>query len=81
MPYSQALKLNGTCPNSEFFDKRCNDLEKQLLERSYSEKMAPKEILRARAIPRDTLLLKINNQKKQNKTTFNITYHPVFRDV
>ena len=39
--------------------------------------MAPKEILRARAIPRDTLLLKINNQKKQNETTFNITYHPV----
>ena len=36
--------------------------------------MAPKEILRARAIPRDTLLLKINNQEKQNKTTFNITY-------
>ena len=32
-------------------------------------------------IPRDALLEKVNNQEKQNKITFNITYHPVFRDV
>ena len=43
--------------------------------------MVRKEILRARAIPRDALLEKVNNQQKQNKTTFNITNHPVFRDV
>ena len=47
----------------------------------YSEKVVRKEILRARAIPRDALLEKVNNQEKQNKITFNITYHPVFRDV
>ena len=43
--------------------------------------MVRKEILRARAIPRDALLEKFDNQEKQNKTTFNITYHPVFRDI
>ena len=43
--------------------------------------MVRKEILRARAIPRDALLEKVSNQEKQNKITFNITYHPVFRDV
>ena len=43
--------------------------------------MLRKEILRARAIPRDALLEKVNNQEKQNKITFNIPYHPVFRDV
>ena len=44
--------------------------------------MVRKEILRARAIPRDALLEKVNkHKKKQNKITFNITYHPVFRDV
>ena len=49
----------------------------------YSEKMLCKEILRARAISRDALSLseKVNNQKKQNKIGFNITYHSVFRDV
>ena len=56
-------------------------LEKYILERGYSEKMVRKEILRARAIPRNALLEKVNNQEKQNKITFNIKYHPVFRDV
>ena len=81
IPYSQALRLNRICSNNEFFDKRCNDLEKYLLERGYSEKMVHKEILRARAIPRDALLEKVNKQEKQNKITFNISYDPVFRDV
>ena len=43
--------------------------------------MVRKKILRARAIRRDALLEKVNNQEKQNKIIFNITYHPVFRDV
>ena len=42
--------------------------------------MVRKEILRARAVPRNALLEKVNNQEKQNKITFNITYDPVFRD-
>ena len=40
--------------------------------------MVHKEILRARASPRDALLEKVNNQEKQNKITFDTTYHPVF---
>ena len=43
--------------------------------------MVRKEIFRARAILKDELLEKVNDQEKQNKITFNITYHPVFRDV
>ena len=81
IPYSQALRLNRICSNNKFFDKRCNDLEKYLLDRGYSERMVRKEILRARAIPRDTLLGKLNNQKNINKITFNITDHPVFGNV
>ena len=81
IPYSQALRINRICSNNEFFDKRCNDLERHLLERGYSEKMVRKEILRAIAIPRDALLEKVNNLDKQNKITFNTTYHPVFPDV
>ena len=79
--YSQALRLHRICSNNELFDKRCNDLKKYLLERGYSEEMIRKEILRARAIPRDALLEKVNNQEKQNKIIFNIAYHPVFRNV
>ena len=78
IPYTQALRLKRICSNNKFFDKRYNDLDKYLLERGYSEKMIRKKILRARAIPRDALLEKVNDQEKQNKITFNITYHPVF---
>ena len=45
IPYSQVVRLNRSCSNNEFFDKRCNDLEKYLLERSYIEKMVRKEIV------------------------------------
>ena len=38
-------------------------------------------MLRARAVPRDALLEKVNNQVKQNKIIFSITYYSVFRDV
>ena len=75
------IQPDRICSNNEFFDKRYNDLEKYILERDYSEKMVRKEILRARAIPRDALLEKVNDQKKQNKITFNLTYHPVFRNI
>ena len=32
-------------------------------------------------ISRDALLEKVNNQEKQNKITFNITYRSVFKNV
>ena len=43
--------------------------------------MVRREILPARAFPRDSLLEKVNNHEKQNKIIFNMTCHPVFRDV
>ena len=43
--------------------------------------MVRKEIFRTRAIPRDELLEKLNDQEKQNKISFNITYHPAFRNI
>ena len=43
--------------------------------------MVRKEILRGTGIPRDALLEKVDDQEKQNKIIFNITYHLVFRDV
>ena len=43
--------------------------------------MLRKEILQVRAISRDILLEKVNNQEKKNKITFNITYHPVSWNV
>ena len=37
IPYSQALRLDRICSSNKLFAKRCNDLEKYLLERGCSE--------------------------------------------
>ena len=42
IPYSQDLRLNRICLDNETFDRRCNDLEKWLMERGYNEKMIRK---------------------------------------
>ena len=78
IPYSQALRLNRICSQNKYFDKRCNDLKKWLLERGYGEKMVRQQILRARAISRDSLLDKEDHKEKQEKITLNITYYPIF---
>ena len=81
IPYSQALRLNRICSETSSFDKRCNDLERFLLERGYSSKLVRKEILRARKISRNELLDKEKSQGNVRKLTFNVTYYPVFRHL
>ena len=43
--------------------------------------MVRKEILRARAIPGNIVLKKVNNEKKQNKIAFNITYYQILEEL
>ena len=81
IPYSQALLLNRICSDPSSFDKRCNDLEKWLIERSYSELEVRKQVLRARSFSRDSLLDKESTMDEQNKITFNLTYYTAFQNV
>ena len=81
IPYSQALRLNRNCSDPISFDRRCNNLEKWLIERGYSEREVRKQILRARGFSRDSLLDRENIREEQNKITFNLTYYPVFQNV
>ena len=80
IPYSQALRLNIICSDNENFDKRCNDLEKLLMERGYNEKMIRKEILRAREHWRNDLLEREKPQMSEQELTFNITHYPAFQN-
>ena len=79
MPYSQALRLNRICPDNESFDKRCNDLEKWLIERGNNGKMIRKQILRAREHSKKYLLEREKAKTSEPRITFNITYYPVFK--
>ena len=80
IPYSQALRLNRICSDNANFDKRCNDLEKWLMERGYNEKMIRKQILRAREHSRNDLFEREKPQMSEQKLTFNITYYPAFQN-
>ena len=81
IPYSQSLKLNFVCSETNSFDKRYDDLERFLLERRYSSKLVGKEILRARKIPGNELLDEEKSQENDSKFTFNSMYYPVFRHL
>ena len=56
IPYSQALRYNMICSDNEKFDQCCNDLEKWLMERGYSERLVRAQILKARGKSTDSLL-------------------------
>ena len=81
IPSNQALRLNRTCSDPISSDRRCNDLQKWLIERGYNEREARKQILRARGFSRDSLLDRENIREEQNKMTFNLTYYPVFQNL
>ena len=42
IPFSQALRLNRICSETNSFGKHCNGLERFLLERGYSSKLVRK---------------------------------------
>ena len=81
IPYSQALRLIRICSDPISFDRRCNDLEKWLIERGYSEREVRKLISRARGFSRDSLLDRENTREEQNNITFNLTYYPVYQNA
>ena len=81
IPNSKALRLNRICSDNEKFDKRCNDLEKWLMERGFNEKMTLKQILRAQEHSRNDLLEREKSQMPEQKLTLNITYFPAFQNV
>ena len=76
IPYSQALRLNRICSEIEFFDQRCNELEKWLLQRGYSNRLVRQQILKARKFKRADLLHEKDREKRDPKVVLNLTYHP-----
>ena len=81
IPYSQALGYNKIFSDNKTFDQRCNELEKWLMERGYSERMVRTQILKARGESRNSLLERGNTKTSDSKLTFNITYYQAFQNV
>ena len=81
IPYSQALRLNRIYSDNVNFDKRCNDLEKWLMERGYNKKLMCKQILRACTHSRNNRFEREEPQMSEQKLTSNITYYPAFQNL
>ena len=79
--YSQALKLNCVCSETNSFDTPYNDLERFVLERGCSSKLVEKDILWGRKVPRNELLDKEKSEGNDSKLTFNVTYYLAFRHL
>ena len=80
IPYSRALRLNRICSDASSFDKRCNELESWLQKRGYNDALVRNKILAARKFSR-TELLHREKQKKKQKMTLNISYHPAYQGL
>ena len=66
-PYSLALRLNRICSDPISFDRKCNDLEKWLIEKGYSEHEVRQQILRTGGFSRDSFLVEKIPEKNETK--------------
>ena len=76
--HRHVLRGNRIFPDPKSFNRRCNDLEKWLIEKGYSEREVPKQNLRVKGFPRDSLLDREITREEKHKIHFNLTYYPVF---
>ena len=76
IPYSQALRINRICSENISFDLRCSELEEWLIKRNYNPTVVRKQILKARASSRDTLLDKTKEVRNSERLVLTLTYHP-----
>ena len=81
IPHSKTLRLNRNCSDSISFDRRCNELERWLIERGYKKKKVRKQVLIDTSICRDDLLKREGTLQGKTETTFSLTYYPVFKNV
>ena len=78
IPYSQALRINRICSENISFDVWYNELEEWLIKRNYNRTVARKQILKARAFSRDTLLDKTKEVMNSDRLAF--TYNPSIKN-
>ena len=76
IPYSQALRMRRICSEDDDFHKRCEDLHGWLLNRGFNNRMVTDQIERAKNSDRNSLLDVENEQARDNKVNFVVTYHP-----
>ena len=73
--------MNGICSKNVSFDLRCNELEDWLIKINYYPTKVRKQILKARAFSRGTLLDRVKDVKNNDRLVLALTYHPCIKNV
>ena len=81
IPYSQALSLIRIWSYNKRFDKRRNDFEGSLMERTYNGKMMRKHLLGTEKRSRKHLFEREKSETSEPKLMFNTTYYTVFQSI
>ena len=66
--------------NNIFYDNRCSQLEKWLSDRNYEQKLVREQILKARALSRETLLNNERDSQVEDWLVLNLTDHLLLKD-
>ena len=59
--------------NNIFYDNRCYQLEKQISDRNYKQKLVREQILKATSISRETLLNNEKSSQVEDQLVLNLT--------
>ena len=72
--------MNGICSKNVSFDLRCNELEDWLIKINYYPTKVRKQIFKARAFSRGTLLDRVKDVKNNDRLVLALTYHPCIKN-
>ena len=76
IPYSLSLRIVRICTDPMRRNQRLSELKSYLLERGYSELMVDNSIEKARKVPREKALRKIQSKQTNKQPVFVLRYDP-----
>ena len=76
IPYSLGLRIVRICTKSYQRDQRLQELKQYLLDRSYSEAQVDFSLDKARKVPREKAIKKINIRANKKHPVFALDYDP-----
>ena len=76
IPYSLAYSIVRICSKPELRDAQFSKLRDFLLSRDYNSSIVDSAIVRAKAIPREVALKKVEKKEKPDRVIISISFNP-----
>ena len=76
IPFSLSMRINRFCMEKSDRELRFHELKQMLLAREYSPRIIDSAIAKARAIPRQQALRRVNGQQITNRPVFMVLFDP-----